>query len=607
MSRELHLSNTARDVSSEATHRDLSVSDTVAIARAVFPGYEKLESIATLEARFPPRELVESAFVTRVGPSPTGMMHIGGLYAALINQNLAQHSGGVFFLRIEDTDQRRTVAGAVDTILDAMRFYGLDSGEGPRKISDTVREVGSYGPYVQSHRLEIYRAVAFNLVAQGHLYPCFLDESALERIKGIQEDLKLPIGVYGEYAASRMLPVHDVLVELARGAPFTLRFRCPNRLHEDRREGSIGGERVSWHDVIRGPLTANANIVDAVMFKSDGLPTYHFAHLVDDHFMRTTHVIRGEEWISSVPLHLQLFEAAGWKAPSYGHIAPICKQDGASRRKLSKRKDPEADVRFYWAQGFAPQAVTEYLTNLANSNFEEWRSANLNCPVSDFKISLGRMGSLGPLVDMKKLESVSREQLSTMPLVHLKDQVLRWTKDFEPELFSEFSTNSELLLRALRAERDVEGKGGKRLATLRDVREQLSAYFDAFLPPVESLPFPTSLGRHDLVNILSVAKTELLRVSAAEEFFPTLQRMMQELGLASSMKEYKASPAQFRGHIGDAAMLLRVALFGSTKSPDLGQLVMALGQECVDRRISRTLAHIRSSTFESRVYDRKER
>jgi len=557
-----------------------SEEERLRIARAVFPRWSSFPSLAQLEARFPPRQLPPGAMVTRVGPSPTGMMHLGGLYAALINERMASQSGGLFYLRIEDTDQRRTVSGALETIVDAIADYGLNAVEGPRRgPSGGVVQVGEYGPYIQSERLPIYHPVAYHMMRHGRLYPCFMTEAEIEEIRALQRQENLRPGIYGRWAEpSRRLTATQVERAVSEGRPFVVRLRS------DAPEGA----EVRWDDAIRGGMTMPAHPLDNVLIKSDGIPTYHLAHLVDDQLMRTTHVIRGEEWLSSVPLHIQLHEAIGWQPPVYGHVAAIHKQDGGSRRKLSKRSDPEADVNYYWEAGFPREAVLEYLTNLANGEFEGWRSNHPDAPRKEFPLSLDGMSTGGPLSDLNKLRNVSRHLISRLSGQDLYAQVLQWTKQYEPRLAAVIEADEEFTIRALEVHR-VGTDDAKRLVTLADVRTHLTPFFDEWLPPVESLEFPPNVGPDERTQVLHAMDSLYRAPVDAGAVFPLVQRIAEELGFAPSMKAYKAEPTKYRGHVGDVAMILRVALFGSTRSPDLGQVMTVLGPERVSRRLRRVL------------------
>ncbi|HKX33377.1 MAG TPA: glutamate--tRNA ligase family protein [Blastocatellia bacterium] len=550
------------------------------IAEILFPNWRELPSLEQLEERYPVRVLPEGAMVTRLGPSPTGMMHIGGLYVGLINHKLAHQTQGLFFLRVEDTDTKRSVEGAYETIVNSLIDYGLTPDEGPvRDPAGEFLERGAYGPYVQTARKTLYHACAFDLIGRGAMYPCFMSESELEAIRTEQRAAGLRSGVYGLWAKSRQLTFDEIEARIRAGAAFVLRLRSmgdPNRT-------------VNWNDGVRGTLSLPEYDVDAVLIKSDGIPTYHFAHLVDDHFMRSTHVIRAEEWVSSVPLHLQLFSLMGWAPPQYAHISAIQKfGEAGGKRKLSKRTDPEADVQFYWSNGFPTEAVIDYLMNLANSDFEDWRRANPEADYTAFSLTLEKMGVAGPVADMVKLESISREVLSRMSTARLYECSQLWTATFDPELAAEMRKDPDYACRALNIERNPESSA-KRLVTLKSLRANLGPFYDRFLPDVRDLPFPAQIPAEDRNRILAVIRERFQETDPPEQFFERLKGIAAELGFAPTVKEYKKNAERFKGHVGDVAMIVRVAIFGSSNSPDLGQVMHVLGRERVVKRCERAM------------------
>ncbi len=546
-----------------------------AIAELLFPQWRAFPSLEQLRERYPIRALLEGAMVTRVGPSPTGMMHIGGLYVALLNHKLVRQTGGVFFLRIEDTDTKRAVEGAYETIVDSLIDYQLVPDEGPiRTQENEYIERGHYGPYVQTARKIIYHACAFDLVRRGIMYPCFMSESELEQIREEQRATGLRPGIYGPWAKNRNLSFAEIEAQLKAHGSFVLRLRSAGNINKT----------VSWDDGVRGRLTLPEYDIDAVLIKSDGIPTYHFAHLVDDHFMGTTDVIRAEEWISSVPLHLQLFSCMGWQAPRYAHVSAIQKlSEKGGKRKLSKSKDPEADVQFYWRSGFPREAVVDYLLNLANPDFEEWRNAHPHAPYSAFQISLEKMGQAGPLADMVKLESISREVLARMTIERLYECSHAWAARYDTELAEEMAKIPDYACRALDVARGSEDSA-KRIVTLKDLRVLLAPFYDRFLPDVHELPFPLNVSREDRNHILALVKERYQEGDSSQQFFERIQEIAAELGYAPTVKEYKKHPEKYKGHVGDVAMAVRVAIFGSTRSPDLGLVMRVLGKKGVVRR-----------------------
>jgi glutamyl-tRNA synthetase len=546
-----------------------------AIAELLFPQWRDLPSLEQLRERYPQRALPEGAMVTRVGPSPTGMMHIGGLYIALLNHKLARQTGGVFFLRIEDTDTKRAVEGAYETIVDSLIDYQLVPDEGPiRTQENEYLERGNYGPYIQTARKIVYHACAFDLVRRGIIYPCFMSETELEQIREEQRATGLRPGIYGPWAKSRNLSFAEIEAQLKAHGSFVLRLRSTGNINRT----------VSWDDGVRGRLTLPEYDIDAVLIKSDGIPTYHFAHLVDDHFMGTTDVIRAEEWISSVPLHLQLFSRVGWPTPRYAHVSAIQKlSEKGGKRKLSKSKDPEADVQFYWRSGFPREAVVDYLLNLANPDFEEWRNAHPHEPYSAFQFSLKKMGQAGPLADMVKLESISREVLARMTTERLYQCSHAWAARYDTELAEEMAKDPDYACRALDVARGSESSA-KRIITLKDLRALLAPFYDRFLPEIHELPFPLNVSREDRNQTLALVKKRYQEGDSSQQFFEQIKEIAADLGYAPTVKEYKQHPEQYKGHVGDVAMVVRVAMFGSTRSPDLGMVMGVLGKKGVVRR-----------------------
>lgn len=550
------------------------------LAEMIFPHYQELPSLQELDEKYPPRNLPEGAIVNRVGPSPTGMMHIGGLYVALVNQRLAKQTNGIFFLRIEDTDTKRSIKEAYPTIINSLMDYGVTPDEGPVRADDgSYIERGDYGPYVQTARKAIYHACAFDMLCRGVMYPCFMSETDLEQIREEQKAADIRTGIYGEWAKSRQLSFDEIEEKLKSNTPYVLRLRAPK----------MDTETISWEDKIRGILSLPHNIIDTVLIKSDGIPTYHFAHLVDDHFMRTTHIIRADEWISSVPLHLQLFSLMNWPPPQYTHVSAIQKlSETGGKRKLSKRHDPEADVQYYWERGFPRQAVIEYLLNLANSDFEDWRRANPTADYKEFTVALEKMGQAGALADLVKLESISREILAKMDVNELYKLAFYWASAYDAELAEEMAKDPEYTCLALNVERGGE-KGANRLATFLDLRAQLAPFYDRFLPEVSQLPFATNVSLEDRKQILSLIKETYKIDFSSEQSFENIKKIATDLGFAAAVKDYKKNPTAYKGHVGDVAGVIRVAMFGSSRSPELGWLMRVLGKETLAARCDRVI------------------
>ncbi|HET9253569.1 MAG TPA: glutamate--tRNA ligase family protein [Pseudonocardiaceae bacterium] len=541
-----------------------------AVIDALFPA--ELPEPEHWEERYPPRRLPGGAQVTRFGPSPTGFVHIGGIYVATIDRDIAAHSGGVYLVRVEDTDQSREVEGALAQFARAFDYFGIPSGE-----SDGD---GLYGPYRQSARESIYLTYVRELLRQGKAYLCFATKAELAGITARQQAAKIPTGYYGSWAIWRDADPAAVRAQLTEGTPYVVRFRAPD---------DAAGARVRFTDLIRGELEHEANRNDAVILKSSDqsprLPTYHFAHAVDDHLMRVTLAIRGEEWISSVPLHLQLFGALGFAPVSYAHIAPLMKQIPGGKRKLSKRSDPEAGVDFYIAAGYPAEAVLYYLRGLANGRLAELplREA-LATP-----IQLRQFGVAGPLVDLVKLEDISADHIATLPGGEILTAVRAWAHQFDPDLASVLDAEPDLALRALAVERDGVDNPRKDLRKWSDFRAAYGFFFPRLFTPLSG-PADERLGvlgvdatiaasfAHDLAQ-------DYQHLDDPREWFDQIRGLAAKHGFAASAKEYKKNPDAYPGSIREASQLVRVALTGSTRSPDLHAISQALGAQEVLRRL----------------------
>lgn len=543
------------------------------------------------EAIYPPRALPEGAMVTRVAPSPTGFMHIGGIFVSLINKRLAEQSGGVFFLRIEDTDVKRAVPGALDTIVDSLSRYGLTPHEGVvRAPSGEFVQKGAYGPYVQTERVGIYRDFAISLLQRGLAYPCFCTVEELDAVREEQTAIKAKPGYHGRWAKWRDAPLARVEEALGRGTPFVIRLRAPD---------DVTG-RVEWKDGVKGVISMPVNDVDHVLLKSDGIPTYHFAHVVDDHLMRTTHVIRGDEWISSVPFHLQLFRALGWKPAHYAHVPPIQKLERGeekdadtgeakaveSRRKLSKRHDPEANIDYYREIGVPEIATLEYLLNIANSAFEDWRKANPAKPYTDFQLKLNKLAPGGALSDMVKLKNISQALVARMSGAEVYEHGLAWARTHDSELAALMERDPEYTRRALGIERD-SSKGNKRIVTWQDVGAQLSFFFDELYARIEGFDFPETIPEEERRALLKQLGEAYDPADSKDAWFEKIRGVAVAAGYAGEVKQYKASPEVYKGHVGDVSMLLRVAICGTRNSPDLREVMAIMGPERVRARIAR--------------------
>lgn len=533
-----------------------------------------MHSPEAIEAAYPLRELPADAAVTRFGPSPTGFVHIGGLYTALISRRLAKQTGGLFYLRIEDTDKKREVDGAEDLIVSSLIDWGLEADEGQFAHGD-VR--GQFGPYRQSERIAIYQTFVRKLLKDGHAYPCFATAEELQDLREKQQKAKIPPGYYGNWAIWRDKSADDAKAALAEGKPFVVRLRSPD----------AKGEKVTLPDVVRGDLVLDANRQDAVLLKADGMPTYHLAHVVDDHLMRTTHVIRGHEWLSSYPLHAQLFELLGWERPQFAHISPIEKMDGSSRRKLSKRKDPEASVEYYLEQGYPQPAVIDYLINLSDGRFEDWRKQQPEAEAAEFPLELDRMSRSGALFDPDKLDSISRELIGRMSDAAAYAECSVWAKRHDPAFALLLDADPAYSTAILGIERHGE-RVRKDIAHWAQVPADISCFFDAAFavmqPQAQELletlePAPSAALLREIAAGFDPAKSR-------DEWLEWLRAIGEAHGYAPSMKVYKADKEAYCGHFGDLASALRIVLMARRNSPDLCEVMQVMGAERVKARIA---------------------
>lgn len=536
------------------------------LAEVLFPDTEKTPEY--YEELYKDRGLPEGARVTRFAPSPTGYLHIGGLFSCLISKLTADISGGQFYLRIEDTDKKREVEDGVSGIIKGLSDFGIDVTEG---VTGFDSEVGDYGPYTQSKRAEIYHCFAKMLVAQGLAYPCFCTADELEAMRAAQEAAGVTPGYYGEYAKCRNLSLEEISANIAAGKPYVLRLRSP---------GSPEG-KIVFDDMIKGKIEMPENVVDVVLLKTDGIPTYHFAHCVDDHLMRTTHVVRGDEWISSVPTHIQLFKCCGFKVPKYAHIAPIMKLDEGNKRKLSKRKDPEAAVEFYSEQGYPKESVLEYLYTLANSNFEDWRRANKDAPLSDFPFNLKKMSVSGALFDLVKMNDVSKNVICTKPADWVLERTLAWAEQYDRDFFEVLSADKAKARAILNIDRE-NPKPRKDIAKWSDVPDYVS-YFYNYIPDYSVLP--ENINPADAVEILKAYRVAWNIADDKDTWFSRMKDLCEPLGFTPNVKEYKANPDAYKGHVGDVSTVIRVAITSRTNTPDLYEIMKILGETEVNARL----------------------
>ena len=541
--------------------------DNCYLADLLYPNIQTLPE--DMEKRYPPRQLPEGAKVTRFAPSPTGFLHIGNLYGAFTDERLAHTTGGIFYLRIEDTDAKRTVPNGVALIIETLAKLGVCFDEGAVIDGDN----GAYGPYRQSERAEIYQTYAKQLIREGKAYPCFCTEEELEAIRAKQEAEKKTPGYYGEYAVWRDAPIERIEAALADGKPFVLRFRS---------EGDIS-HKFKFTDEIKGVIDVTENDVDHVILKSDGIPTYHFAHAVDDHLMRTTHVVRDESWLSTLPFHIQLFKALGFKLPKYCHTAQVLKLDDGNKRKISKRKDPEAALTFYHAEGYPAAATREYLMTLLNSNFEEWRIANPTADIEDFKFTTKKMSVSGSLFDLDKLNDVSKNVISCMTAEEAYRLSLAWAKEFDPAFAAIYGENGDYGMAIL-----AIGRGGakprKDLTTWKDVKDYVSFFYDALFTPDSTLP--ENVTPEDAAEICRRFAETYDPADDQPAWFAKIKQIAADLGYAPDTKLYKKDPYAYKGHVGDVSMVLRIAVTGRQNSPDLFEVMHILGCERTIARLS---------------------
>ena len=543
--------------------------DYQALAELLFPNVT--ETPESLEERFPVRNNPEGAVITRMAPSPTGFVHLGNLVQGLTSERMAHQSGGVLFLRVEDTDAKREVPGAVEVLIDTLKHYGIQFDEGATHDGDA----GSYGPYRQRQRASIYHVYAKKLVSEGQAYPCFCTEEELSAMREVQEANKETTGYYGKYAMWRDRSMEEIQAQLDAGNPWVLRFKSM---------GSIENQ-FKFDDLVKGKLTITENNVDHVLLKSDGIPTYHFAHAVDDHLMRTTHVVRGDEWLPTLPFHIQLFKALGFKLPKYVHIGPLMKMDGSSKRKLSKRKDPELALTFYKAEGFPVKAVYEYIMTILNSNFEDWRRANPDTPAEDFKFSPKKLNPAGSLFDYAKLTDVSKNVISKMTAEEVYTLLTEWAQEFDPDFGAKLAADAEFATKIL-----AIGRGGKKprkdLAVWKDAKDYMGFFYDEYL---ETPVFDEKFDKAVVIDALNRFLEKFDIADDSNTWFEKVKEITNEMGFTTDMKAYKADPTAFPGTVADISTFIRQATTGKTNSPDLYTVMQILGK---DRTVARIQANI---------------
>lgn len=542
------------------------------LAELIFPDVK--ETVQDLEKRFPKRNLKENAQVTRFAPSPTGYMHIGGLYAGLISSKFAKQSEGVFYLRIEDTDKKRELEGGVSEIINALKVFGINFDEGPFDGGEYL-----YAPYKQSERKDIYHICAKELMKKGFAYPCFAAAEDLEEIRKTQEEAKIDIGYYGEYAKSRNLSYEEIKENIEKGKEYVVRLKSPGKPEN----------RIIYHDDVRGEIEMPENFMDIVLLKSDGIPTYHFAHTVDDHFMRTTLVVRGDEWLSSYPIHKQLFEVCGFEKVDYVHIAPIMKMDGSSKRKLSKRKDPEAGVNYYVEQGFPKEAVIEYLFTIANSNYEEWRMANPDKSNDEFKLTLEKMTNSGALFDIVKLTDISKEVISKKSVDECYENIKEWSAVYDKNLNEFAVSNEEMFKETIKLWKFNNGKVRKDIAKWSELSVQYDYLYSNFEKLAINYEFDEKYTKDQIKEVILKYLDDFYIGKDANAWFEKMKELGTSLGYCANMKEYKKNKEAYKGSVADVCGILRVAVTGRKNSPDLYTILTILGENEVKTRLKLVL------------------
>lgn len=527
------------------------------------------------EQKYPNRNLSEKAMVVRIGPSPTGFVHLGTLFQAELAHNLAKNSDGVFFLRVEDTDQKREVEDGIKQIISALHDFEIEYDEG---LTSEAEEKGSYGPYQQSKRGQIYKAYVKDLIEKDLAYPSFATEEELERLRHEQEIRKGRMGYYGHYAKDRNLSQEEVLKKIENGESYVIRFKSPGNFEN----------KITIMDLVKGKVVMPENDIDHVILKSDGLPTYHFAHVIDDHLMHTTHVVRGDEWLSSLPVHIQMFEALGFEAPKYAHTSPIMKEEDGKKRKLSKRKDKEANVEEFKKLGIPNEAMKEYLLTLINSDFEQWREKHQENELDDFKVSFRKMNISGALFDMEKIISISKNFLSKITAEEFYNRLLAWSKEYDEHFYKLLTVHKKETVAVLNIERNSE-KPRKDYGTYSDVYKNIwYMYNEEFQVEKEDYEFDKITDQEEISHILTTYLTKYYdEHDSQDEWFGKIKVMSDELGYASNMKEYKQNPENYKGNVADISTVIRVAVTSKKQTPNLYDILKILGPEEIEKRMQK--------------------
>lgn len=541
------------------------------LADLIFPNITK--TIEDYEKMYPKRNLPESAVVTRFAPSPTGFVHMGSLLASFIERKAAKDTNGVFYLRIEDTDQERKVENGIEGITTDLKNFGITIDEGA--LSET-EEIGAYGPYIQSKRKEIYDAFIKYFLENGMAYPCFCSKEELDNIRNAQEKRKDRIGYYGRYAKCRKIPIEDAYNKIKNGEEFIIRLKSPGDFNK----------KIVVKDLVKGNISFPENDLDIVIMKKDGLPTYHFAHLVDDYLMRTTHVIRGDEWVSSLPTHVQLFNMLGVKPPKYAHISPIMKEENGVKRKLSKRKDPEAAMSYYHEKGIPTEAVQLYLMTLANTNFEQWMDANKDKTIDDFEFSFNKISKSGGLFDIEKLHNISKNYLSRIKATEFYDMLVNYSKEYDEEFYELITNYKDFTIGLLNIEREQK-KPRKDYACFSEVKELVWYMYDELFDKHEkNYEFTNITDKDEIIKLMNTYIEKYYdEKDEQQDWFEKIKDLSEEFGYAREVKEYKANPDNYKGHVGDVSTVIRVALTTKSMTPNLYDIMKLFGKERIIKRI----------------------
>lgn len=541
------------------------------LADLIFPNITK--TIEDYEKMYPKRDLPESAVVTRFAPSPTGFVHMGSLLASFIERKAAKDTNGVFYLRIEDTDQERKVENGIEGITTDLKNFGITIDEGA--LSET-EEIGAYGPYIQSKRKEIYDAFIKYFLENGMAYPCFCSKEELDNIRNAQEKRKDRIGYYGRYAKCRKIPIEDAYNKIKNGEEFIIRLKSPGDFNK----------KIVVKDLVKGNISFPENDLDIVIMKKDGLPTYHFAHLVDDYLMRTTHVIRGDEWVSSLPTHVQLFNMLGVKPPKYAHISPIMKEENGVKRKLSKRKDPEAAMSYYHEKGIPTEAVQLYLMTLANTNFEQWMDANKDKTIDDFEFSFNKISKSGGLFDIEKLHNISKNYLSRIKATEFYDMLVNYSKEYDEEFYELITKYKDFTIGLLNIEREQK-KPRKDYSCFSEVKELVWYMYDELFDKHEkNYEFTNITDKDEIIKLMNTYIEKYYdQKDEQQDWFEKIKDLSEEFGYAREVKEYKANPDNYKGHVGDVSTVIRVALTTKSMTPNLYDIMKLFGKERIIKRI----------------------